>query len=224
MHDKQDTFVRHVEFSAATRILHWVRAICIVVLVVTGFYIGYPFLAPAQNAEPTGFLYALVRSWHQIFGFVLIAASIVRVYLFITSKGSEFERRSWKDAFNISIWIAIIKTYFLIGAHPKQQGAYNPLQLFTYVAVMLLIFVMSLTGLVLYMNVYHEGLGGMLSFLKPIEAAFGGLSHVRLIHHYTTWAFIVFLPMHIYLATWNSVRYPGGGIDTIASGYRYEKR
>ena len=70
------------EFSKLTRIFHWIRALAIFVLIATGFYLAYPFLAPNNfTGEPTGFLYASVRSWHLIIGFVLIAITIFRFYL-----------------------------------------------------------------------------------------------------------------------------------------------
>lgn len=215
----QKTFTRHVEFSPLTRILHWVRALCIFALIITGFYLGYPFLSP-----DTRFLYAFARSWHEMIGFVLIGATLFRIYLFFFSRGCKEERKSLPDSVNISKWIAILKTYLLLGAHPKQNGAYNPLQLVTYTLLMILILVMSVSGVVLYMHTYHEGLGAVLMpFFKSVEVMFGGLAQVRFIHHCTTWAFVIFIPVHIYMATWNAVRYPGGGLDTIAGGYRYEK-
>ncbi len=220
----QEQYVRRIEFSAATRILHWVRALCIFFLIATGFYLGYPFIIPHSTSEPSGFLYALMRSWHQIIGFVLIGATIFRIYIFLFSKDAKLERTSWKFAFSPSTWIALVKAYLLIGTHPEQKGSYNPIQLFTYFGIMLLILLMSITGLILYAHSYHDGLGGIVgAFFKPLEVVFGGLSAVRLVHHYTTWAFIIFIPIHIYMATWNAVRYPGGGLDTIAGGYRYEK-
>ncbi|MDE7317983.1 MAG: Ni/Fe-hydrogenase, b-type cytochrome subunit [Helicobacter sp.] len=219
--ESNKTFTRHVEFSPLTRILHWVRALCIFALIITGFYLGYPFL----TSEPGMQLYALARGWHVIIGFVLIGATLFRFYLFFFSRGSAEERKSLPDSFSASKWIAILKTYLLLGTHPKQNGAYNPLQLVTYTFLMILIVLMSVTGIVLYMHTYHEGLGGALEpVFKSVEVMFGGLAQVRFIHHCTTWAFVVFIPVHIYMATWNAVRYPGGGLDTIASGYRYEKQ
>lgn len=219
--ENKKTFVRHVEFSPLTRILHWVRALCIFALILTGFYLGYPFLSPEPGAQ----IYALGRSAHVIIGFVLIGATLFRIYLFFLSRGCAEERKSLPDALNVSTWIAILKTYLLIGKHPKQNGAYNPLQLVTYTLLMILILVMSVSGIVLYMHNYHEGLGGaFMPLFKSMEVMFGGLAQVRFIHHCTTWAFVVFIPVHIYMATWNAVRYPGGGLDTIAGGYRYEKQ
>lgn len=214
-----------VEFSALTRWFHWIRALAIFVLIATGFYIAYPFLAPEKNPEPTGFLYALMRSWHQIFGFVLIAVTIFRMYLFIFDKQSRVERRSFLDLINPMMWFRQLRNYMLLGTHPHLKGAYNPVQFIAYIGLMGLIVLISVTGIILYCNVYHDGLGAILfDICKPLEVAFGGIANVRAIHHITTWAFVIFIPVHIYMATWNSVRYPNGGIDSIFSGIRYHKK
>lgn len=74
-----------LEFSKLTRIFHWIRALAIFGLIATGFYLAYPFLAPNNfTGEPVGFLYALMRSWHLILGFLLIAVTIFRLYLLLT--------------------------------------------------------------------------------------------------------------------------------------------
>jgi len=53
---------RELEFSSLYRWQHWIRALSIVVLTITGFYIAVPFITPAVNSEPTNFLYALLKT------------------------------------------------------------------------------------------------------------------------------------------------------------------
>ncbi len=214
---------KHYEFSLWLRITHWVRFFAIVVLTISGFYIAYPFISSAQSsAEPVNFLNALFRSWHQIFGFVLIAVTIGKLYLFLFDRQSSVERRSFWDFINPKIWVKQIGYYLLITKHPHGKGVYNPLQFFAYLGVYISIFVISLTGLILYINVYHDGMGGLLwDILKPIEVMMGGLAFVRELHHIFMWVFIIFLPVHVYLAVFNSVYGKSGAMDSIISGYRW---
>ncbi|AXH14802.1 Ni/Fe-hydrogenase, b-type cytochrome subunit [Malaciobacter mytili] len=217
---------KHYEFSFWLRVTHWVRAIAIIILTASGFYIAYPFIAPAHNGgEPVNFLNALFRSWHIIFGFLLIAVTIGKFYLFFFDKQSHIERASFKDFINPMVWIKQIKYYLLIGKHPHGKGVYNPLQFMAYVGVYISIIVISLTGLILYIHVYHEGMGGFLyEILRPIEVLLGGLAWVRELHHIAMWIFIIFLPVHIYLAIFNSVYGKSGAMDSIFSGYRWIKK
>ncbi|MGB6327317.1 MAG: Ni/Fe-hydrogenase, b-type cytochrome subunit [Halarcobacter sp.] len=215
---------KHYEFSAWLRITHWLRALSIVILTATGFYLAYPFLSASHSGgEPVNFLYALSRSWHVILGFLLIAVTIGKFYLFIFDKESGKERASFWDFINPKIWFKQIKYYLLIGKHPHGKGVYNPLQFLAYVGIYVSIIAISLTGLILYVHVYHEGLGGFLySFMSPIEVMLGGLAVVRELHHIFMWVFIIFLPIHVYLAIFNSVYGKSGAMDSIISGYRWD--
>lgn len=42
------------------------------------------------------------------------------------------------------------------------KGVYNPLQFVSYLMFYIVAFFIILTGLILYVHVYHEGLGGLL--------------------------------------------------------------
>lgn len=233
----------HEEFSGLTRIFHWIRAFCIFILIATGFYIAYPFVMShpeitqptlqgmiggeviaeyTMNPAQTSYLQAYIRSVHLILGFVLIAISCFRLYLFIFDKKSLPERISFAQAKSPKVWIAQIKAYLFIGKHPHIDGAYNPLQFVTYLLLAIMVLLMALTGIVLYYNVYDDGLGAILAVcFKWVEVLCGGLANVRDIHHILTWFFIIFVPVHVYFAVWNSIKYPNGGIDAIVSGMRY---
>jgi len=216
---------RKYEFSGALRLNHWIRVITLLVLIVTGFYLANPFLMPYISDEPVNFMNALWRFWHLVFGFVLIATTIFKVYLFIFDRQSRNERVSFFDFISPKIWIQQIKYYLLIGTHPEGKGIYNPLQFISYFMIFVTLFIVSLTGLILYIHVYHDGLGGLLfPLLRPIEVLMGGLSNVRAIHHITMWIFLIFIPIHIYMAVFNSVYGKSGSMDTIFSGYSWHKK
>ena len=98
---------------------------------ITGFYIAWPFLvAPdSNNVLEQG----LVRFAHEVHGFVLIAVTLIRTYLFFFSR-SNVERRSLKNAVSSTSWIKQLKAYFWIG-QPPHHGAYGPLQLVVYAGI-----------------------------------------------------------------------------------------
>ncbi len=74
--------IAEYEFSIELRVTHWIRAICITILIVSGFYLAYVFVSPAITSEPTNFMNAKWRAVHQIVGFILIGCFIFKVYLF----------------------------------------------------------------------------------------------------------------------------------------------
>ena len=213
------------EFSAGLRWTHWLRAIAIAVLTVTGFYLAYVFIAPEASDEPILFLNAKFRMWHQIAGFLLIAVTIYKTYLFLVDKQSMRERVAIVDFLSPKTWFAQIKYYLFMGEHPHLRGVYNPLQFVAYIGLYAMVFVVCITGLVLYVHVYHEGLGGALyDYMRPLEVMMGGLANVREIHHIAMWGILIFVPVHIYMAIFNSIMGKEGSIDSIISGYKFEKQ
>lgn len=212
------------EFSPGVRLTHWARAISIVVLVFTGFYLSYVFQSPTISAEPTNFLQAKYRFVHEVAGFLLLCCIIFKSYLFLTDKTSRKERVSLDDVKSPRIWLEQIKFYLFLGKHPQIKGVYNPLQFVSYVLFYIVIFLILLTGLVLYTHTYHEGLGGVLGGVaRYVEAAFGGLAEVRTWHRLLMWVIIVFVPIHIYMAVFNAIRSKDGAMDAIFSGYKFDR-
>lgn len=213
------------EFSGVLRLNHWVRVASIVVLFVTGFYIAEPFIVPYVSNAPDNFMNALWRFWHLVFGFVLVASTIFKIYLFIFDRESKNERVSFFDFINPKIWVKQIKYYLLIGVHPENRGIYNPLQFIAYFVIFVTLIVISVTGLILYMHCYHDGLAAMMyEPLRPLEVWMGGLAAVREIHHVAMWVFLIFIPVHIYMAVFNSVFGKSGAMDSIFSGYSWHNK
>ena len=221
MGETEKCVTNHPDFvySSNNRILHWIRALVITGLIITGFYIADPFLASKGSTDKL--LFAEWAKWHYIFGFILVSAGILRIYLFFFGKDSKGELRSLKDVFSIKSWITQLKSYFFIGELQK-KGVYGPLQFITYFAITVLVIVASVTGLILYVHVYHLGVGAWLyEPMRAIEAWMGGLATVRYIHHITMWGYLIFIPIHIYLVIWSAIRFKHGALDVMFTGYDY---
>lgn len=213
------------EFSASLRWTHWIRAVSIVVLIVTGFYLAFVFISPIATDEPVIFMNDKFRMWHQIAGFILIGATIFKTYLFFFDKMSLKELVSFRDFLSPKVWFEQIKFYLFLGEHPKLRGAYNPIQLVAYVGLYVMIYIICITGLIMYVHNFHDGLGGFLyDFMRPLEVMLGGLAVVREIHHISMWGIIIFIPIHVYMAVFNSIMGVEGSIDSIVSGYKFEKK
>ncbi|MDR0761874.1 MAG: Ni/Fe-hydrogenase, b-type cytochrome subunit [Campylobacteraceae bacterium] len=222
-------FVREAEteYTSGTRWVHWLRFVSIVALSITGFYIAYVFVAPEISNEPVLFLHAKMRMWHQIFGFLLIAITIYKIYLFFFDKNKvqRLEIISYKDVFDLKVWIAQIKYYLFLGEHPKLHGVYNPLQFVTYAFFYVVLILLCLSGLILYVHVYHEGLGGALyPLMRWFEELFGGLANVRTIHHIAMWVVFIFVPVHIYMVIFNSIKGKEGALDAVVSGLKFKHK
>ena len=71
------------------RAMHWVAALSILVLAVTGLYIGRPYFAPAPGPT-TPYLMGWIRFIHFAAAATLVATAIIRAYWLFA--GNKFER------------------------------------------------------------------------------------------------------------------------------------
>jgi Ni/Fe-hydrogenase 1 B-type cytochrome subunit len=202
------------------RAMHWLAAACIVVLVVTGLYIGKPYFMTSGEAS-SHYLMGWFRLTHFIAAGVLVATAIVRVYwLFM---GEKFER--WTALFPVRPrdWVNLWKTvkkYLMI--HPERGPHYlghNPLQQFSYTFIYLVAGIQVLTGFTLFGQANPEGF--LYTAFHWVIPLLGGLQIVRFVHHVMTWIFVIFVPIHVYLALRSDVMDREGTMSSIFSGGRF---
>ena len=202
------------------RAMHWTAAISIVVLTVTGLYIGKPYFMTGGEASDH-FLMGWVRFLHFAAAALLVMTAIVRTYwLFM---GNRYERlpalfpvrrRDWANL------VRMVKFYLMI--RPEQAPHYlghHPLQQLSYTMIYGLAAVMTITGFALY---GQSNPGGFIyGATNWIGALFGGMPVVRFVHHVGTWGFLIFIPVHVYLAIRADLLERTGVMSSIVSGGRF---
>ncbi|MBP9020204.1 MAG: Ni/Fe-hydrogenase, b-type cytochrome subunit [Syntrophobacterales bacterium] len=213
------------EWSVAIRINHWAMAAAIVVLIVTGFYIADPFTVYQGETTYKMFM-GEVRFWHLIFGIFLLFLVIWRIYLAFFSRF----HADWKDFF---VWINLkglvnqVRFYLLIDKDEPERDErylYGPTQSLTYLGLLAIILCMVATGLILMGAGYHAGLSGFAyKVLRPVENMLGGLAMVRYIHHILTWCFVLFIPVHVYMAFWHDALLKQGTVSSMISGVLFKR-
>ena len=175
-------------------VTHWINLIAMIVLIVTGFSIHFPFWPEFMG---------IARGAHILFGFILFLNCIFRVVaaFFVKTSPTGGTRKQVKD---YKTWLPQkdnrhqalewIKYYlFLKKDHPLGAKLGVP-QKISYLLIPVLIIVMFWTGLCLW---------GPTMNLAPMWATtdlVGGLMSMRIIHYFMMYIFIVFLFIHIYLA------------------------
>jgi Ni/Fe-hydrogenase b-type cytochrome subunit len=200
--------------------MHWLAAISVVVLVTTGFYIGKPYFMTSGEASEH-YLMGWMLFWHFAAAGVLVATAIVRVYWLFA--GSRFE--NWRALFPITgrdcvNTIRMIKKYLMIRQEkePHYLG-HNPFQQFFYTGIYAAALLQVVTGFALYGlsnpgGWFYEIFGWQVLFL-------GGVPVVRFIHHLMTWVFLIFIPIHVYLALRTDVMERSGTLSSIFSGGKW---
>jgi Ni/Fe-hydrogenase 1 B-type cytochrome subunit len=202
------------------RAMHWIAALAIVVLTVTGLYIGKPYFM-TQGEASSHFLMGYVRLAHFIAAGALVATGIVRIYWLLA--GNRFERLPALFPVRARDWVNMLKQVkFYLMIRPEQAPQYlghNPLQQLSYTGIYLLVLVMAVTGFAMYGQSHPDGIWWKVFWW--VGPLFGGIQNVRFVHHILMWAFIIFIPIHVYLAMRADILERGGVISSIITGGRF---
>ncbi len=216
----QPTYV----FEAPVRIWHWLHALSIVVLCVTGYFIAYPL--PSVGGEASDhFLMGTFRWIHFIAGYVFAIAFLVRIYWAFV--GNRYARELfvlpvhraewWKDLIHEVKYYSFLtrKSHKILGHNPLAQTA---LWFFNVALTVFLI----LTGFALY----GEGLGqGSWAdrWFGWVTVWLGSSLDVKMWHLLSMWLLLVFVVIHIYMAVRADIMDRETSISTIIGGWRMFK-
>ncbi|MDO8501151.1 MAG: Ni/Fe-hydrogenase, b-type cytochrome subunit [Gemmatimonadaceae bacterium] len=207
-------------WSAPIRATHWIAAACVVVLIVTGFYIGRPYFMTSGEAS-AHFLMGRVRFIHFTAAAVLIMAGIVRVYWLFA--GNQFERLpalfpvTPKNVHNMLRTAGAYLT-FRPDKQPSLVG-HDPLQQYAYTGLYFMALVMVVTGSTMYGQSNPGGI--IFRAFAWVPLLLGGLQRVRLLHHVLAWAFIIYVVIHVYFTIRSDYVERVGRVSSIITGGRY---
>jgi Ni/Fe-hydrogenase 1 B-type cytochrome subunit len=175
-------------------ITHWVNLIAMLLLILSGIYIHFPFVA--------GFM-GVARGAHILFGVVLLVNCLLRMFLAFIIKsapagGTRKVDADYKSFFpqkdNRHQFGAWIKYYLFLKKDHPLSGKYGVPQKLAYIAIPVLILLVAFTGFCLW---------APTSLVGPFAAfnqLVGSVVITRIIHYFLMWVFILFIFIHVYLA------------------------
>jgi Ni/Fe-hydrogenase 1 B-type cytochrome subunit len=196
------------------RLFHWGMVISLAVLSFTGYYIHNPFIVGQVNP----FLMGEFRFVHEVFGMILIALFILRVYLYFT--GNRWVR--WRQYVPLTKaqfqeMVNVAKFYMFINPEPVSKIGHNAMAACSYIGLMFLLFVEIVTGLVFFNVLRHSPI---LTFFVGWIPHFISLPTMRLIHFLLMYVFIAFGVFHVHLCMLISREEKRGLMDSIFIGYK----
>ena len=208
-------------YEAPVRLWHWINALAITVLCVTGYFIGRPL--PTMPGEASDhFLMGYIRFAHFAAGYLLAIGLLGRIYwAFVGNHHARelfsvpiFQRAYWKEV------KAMLRWYAFVSPRPGRYVGHNPLARFAMFFVFLLVCVfMVVTGFALYgegaqMGSWQERLFG---WVIPLM---GQSQDVHTWHRMGMWALICFVIVHVYAAIREDIMGRQSIISTMVSGHR----
>lgn len=176
-------------YSAYERTWHWLQALAIILLLITGIEIHVATLGILD--------FALAVRVHNILGFIVLANAIFAAFFHLASGEIRQYLPEPKGFFGQAFSQA---RFYLAGIfqgepHPFQKspsGKLNPLQQLTYLGILnVLLPLQIITGILIW---------GVQQW-PAIDGSLGGLTILAPLHALGAWIFAAFLVMHVYLTT-----------------------
>ncbi len=209
-------------YEAPIRIWHWINAFAILVLGVTGYFVGSPL--PTLSGEPSDhFLMGYIRFAHFAAAYILLIGFIGRIYwAFVGNSHAReiFLPPIWRPSF----WGGVIHEllwYLFLAKEPRKYTGHNPLA----VLAMHIMFVwglifMIVTGFALYGEGTGAGSWANTLFTSWVIPLFGQSMDVHTWHHFGMWWIILFVMIHIYVAIREDIMSRQSLISSMISGWR----
>jgi Ni/Fe-hydrogenase 1 B-type cytochrome subunit len=211
-------------YEAPLRLWHWVNALCIVTLCITGYLIGKP--PPSVPGEASfQFLFGYIRLVHFAAGQILALALIYRIVWAVL--GNHHAHQLFIPPLWSSKWWGEIghemRWYAFMEKTPKKYIGHNPLaQLAMFLLFLLPLFNAVVTGCALY----AEGKGidsWWYSSFSWVFSVYGESFMVHTVHRITMWVIVCFSLIHIYVAIREDIMSRQSLVSTMISGWRYFK-
>jgi Ni/Fe-hydrogenase 1 B-type cytochrome subunit len=215
-------FKRVFVWQVPVRVQHWLHVASIIVLALTGIYIGSPFIGLAVGTTIGTEVTVQMRFAHFVAAWIFGLGFLVRFYWFFV--GNRYARwRMWLPAGRRrldELWEMLKYYLFLRRDRPAYLGV-NPISGLTYLTLGVLIVLQGITGIALYAEPFPSGFWKVT--FGWILTLFGNQT-VRLIHHALMYLFGVFLVVHLYMAALADVEEGNAPITSIISGWKFEPK
>jgi len=210
-------------YQVPVRLWHWINALAIFVLAVTGYFIGSPPSSLSGEAS-AHYLMGTIRYVHFVAAYLFAVGLLLRVYwAFVGNAHAReiflpplFRRQWWADMLYHVRW------YLFLEKTPKKYLGHNPLALLVMFKFVLLSLFMLGTGFALY----GEGQGAdswQASLFGWVLVWFGDSQSVHTWHHLGMWGMVVFILVHMYIAIREDIMGRTTMVSTMINGYRMFK-
>lgn len=208
-------------FEVPVRIWHWIHALAIATLAISGYLIANPMASVGGEASDS-FVMGNIRLIHFITAMVFAVGLFVRFYWSIV--GNDYSRELmiipfWRGEWWKRVWHELKFYAFLTRKMSKNPG-HNPLaQLFMWLINVVLALFMVCTGFALYSQGAGAGswadtLFGWVFVIEPSSQA------VRMWHLLGMWLMVVFIIVHIYMVIRAEFLSRQNGISVMINGWR----
>lgn len=219
--------------TATMRIIHWLNAICMIIAVITGLYIGYPYYQ-TLIADPAVDKYVMAwnRWWHFMAAIIFDVTAIIVGYLYFFSRFEKPYKKLIPNKQNIVEFWEVFLNLITFNRRKKFDSSHSDSYNIVFFTIFhLLLVFMLFTGLQLYVHGLASGessIGTWWPWMLHLVTdwtlvVFGGNMGVRIAHHYAMYFILVWVMCHIYYQIWRTIFWKEGDIAIVIGGSKFVK-
>jgi Ni/Fe-hydrogenase 1 B-type cytochrome subunit len=213
-------FQRIYVWQLPVRFYHWLNALCILVLTVTGFLIASPPAINTASEASFGYWFGTTRFIHFAAAYVFLFNFAFRIYWGFV--GNQYA--NWKNFLPLRPAqfrevLAVLRVDVLQSSNKALVAVgHNALAYLTYFALFLVFLFQVASGFALYAKMSHSWFPQLFTWMLPI---FGGDAGLRQWHHLAMWFFIIFTLIHVYLVFYHDYVEGHGVLSSMAGGWKF---
>jgi Ni/Fe-hydrogenase 1 B-type cytochrome subunit len=212
--------VRVYVWELPVRFYHWINALAVSVLAVTGIIIGRPVTLQVGGEASFTYWFGTVRFIHFVAAFIFFFNFLFRIYWGFA--GNEFAR--WRNFIPLrktqyKEMADVLKVDILQAeAKPLPSIGHNSLAGITYFLTFLAFVFQCFTGFGMYAAMSDSRLPHLFAWIVPLM---GGDFAARQWHHMMLWFFVIFSMVHVYLVFYHDYVEGRGVISSMAGGWKF---
>jgi len=204
------------------RLTHWLIVAGILVLSVSGYFIGDPFSSTSGPATEHH-LMAWLRITHFYASILFTLAVLARIaWMFLGPPLARWDQFLPASRARLGEMWQTFRFYVLLRRRPPPVCGHNALAGATYVLVFTLYLLGIASGAALVG--VEADLDSPMRWFADLAVVCGGAQSVRWLHHVIMWLLLGFMVHHVYSALLMAMVEKNGVIDSIFSGHKFVSR
>ncbi|MBK6795750.1 MAG: Ni/Fe-hydrogenase, b-type cytochrome subunit [Acidobacteria bacterium] len=204
------------------RFYHWLNALCVVALILTGLIIGRPLAISYSSEAYQQYWFGWVRFIHFVAAFIFFFNFLARIYWGFV--GNEYARWDNFIPFRGVQWREIVDVLKVDILQTKLQKlitiGHNSLAGVIYFMTFLVALFQAITGFALYSSMSASFFPRLFAWIVPLM---GGDFAVRQWHHVFMWFFVLFIIVHIYLVFYHDYIEGRGTTSSMVGGWKFQR-
>jgi Ni/Fe-hydrogenase 1 B-type cytochrome subunit len=202
------------------RIYHWLNALVITALIITGLFIASPLAIQSGEEASQRFVMGWVRTIHFVASYIFFFNFVFRIYWgFVGNKYADWKQFvPTSGKFFKEMWTVFKMDILMLRGKEHMSVGHNAMAGFIYFFTFIAFLIQCLTGFGLYSATATWWFPHLFAWVPGL---FGGDYFLREVHHIVTWFFILFTVIHVYLVFYHDYVEGRGEISSMGGGWKF---